>query len=56
MYIPNDNKQIYNIRLQSLVGNWGDTKLIEPSNQNSIKIPKVVWPTNKKMFLLTVAE
>ena len=25
-----------------------DTKLSKPTNQNSIKVPKVVKPTNKK--------
>ena len=36
----------YNWRLQRL-----DTQLNEPTNQNSIKVPKVVEPTNKKMLL-----
>ena len=28
-----------------------DTQLIEPTNKNSIKVPKVVEPTNKKKLL-----
>ena len=28
-----------------------DTQLNEPNNQNSIKVPKVVKPTNKKTLL-----
>ena len=35
----------YNEWLKSL-----DTQLNEPTNQNSIKFPKVVEPTNKKTF------
>ena len=45
MYIQNDDTQNYPFcRLQLVV----DTQLIEPTNQNSIRIPKVVEPTNKK--------
>ena len=45
MYIPNDINKItpYNQRLKHL-----DTQLIEPTNQNAAKVPKVVKPTNKK--------
>ena len=46
MYIPNDEAQNHNIcRLQkkSL-----DPQLNEQTNHNSIKVPKVVKPTNKK--------
>ena len=47
MYIPNDDKQyisvVFNLWLKRL-----DTQLNEPTNQNYIKIPKVVKPTNKK--------
>ena len=34
----------HNYRLKRL-----DTQLNEPTKQNSIKVPKVVMPTNKKM-------
>ena len=27
-----------------------DTKFNKPTNQNSLKVPKVVKPTNKKTF------
>ena len=48
MYIPNDNYKItpsvdYNYWLKRL-----DTKLNEPADQNSLEVPKVVKPTNKK--------
>ena len=47
-YILNDDIQNYpfciiHLRLKRL-----DTQLNEPTNQNSLKIPKVVNPTNKK--------
>ena len=28
-----------------------DTQINEPSNQNSLKVPKIVEPTNKKTIL-----
>ena len=31
-----------------------DTQLNESTNQNSLKVPKVVKPTNKKMLLKTL--
>ena len=31
-----------------------DTQFNEPTNQSSIKVPKVVEPTNKKAFLKTL--
>ena len=48
MYIPNDDTQIapsvYHYKwLKSL-----DTQLYEPTNQNLMKVTKVVRPTNKK--------
>ena len=51
MYIPNDDTQItpfvnYNKLFKRL-----DTKLNEPTNQNLIKFPKVVNPTNKITLL-----
>ena len=32
-----------------------DTKFIEPTNKNSIKVPKLVKPTNKKTSYKTLA-
>ena len=50
MYIPNDDKQItpldYNQGLKRLV-----TQLNESTNQNLVKVPKVVKPTNKKTLV-----
>ncbi len=51
MYIPNDDTQIipfldYNYWLKHL-----DT---ESTNQNSLKVPNVVTPTNKKTILKTL--
>ena len=44
MYIPNVNSQNYPFcRLQSVV----ETKLNKPTNQNSLKVLKVVKPTNE---------
>ena len=45
MYIPNDDTQNYHFcRLQLVV----NAKLYEPTNQNKIKVSKVVNPTNKE--------
>ena len=51
MYIPNDDIQNYpfldyNEWLKRL-----DTLINEPTNQNSIKVPMVVKPTNNKTIL-----
>ena len=48
MYIPNDDTQNYPICRLKLVVETLDTQLNEPTNQNTIKVPKVVKPTNKK--------
>ena len=48
MYLPNDDTPLlyyYNLWLKRLI-----TQQNEPTNQNSIKVPKVVKPTNKKML------
>ena len=50
MYIPNDDNKItlsvdYNYWLKRL-----NTQLNELTKQNSVKVPKVVKPTNKKTF------
>ena len=47
MYIPNDGKKNYTYCRFKLVV---DTQLNEPTNQNSMKVPKVVKSTNKKML------
>ena len=51
MSIPNDDAQItpsvdYNSRLKRL-----KAQLNKSTNQNSVKVPKLVKPTNKKMLL-----
>ena len=51
LYLPNDETKIApsvdsNYWLERL-----DTQLNETTNQNSIKVPKVVEPTNMKMLL-----
>ena len=51
MYIPIDHTQNYPFcrLLQLVVETFGlDTQLNEPTNQNSIKVPKVDKPKNKK--------
>ncbi len=52
MYIPNDVTQTNNPfgELQLVVKRL-DTQLNEPTNQNLIKVPKVVRSTNKKTKL-----
>ena len=50
MYIPHDNTQNYHFcKVQLVVETFG--QLNEPTNQNSLKIPKVVKPTNEKTLL-----
>ena len=52
MYIPNDDTQNYFLYVDFNSG-WLkclDTQLNQPTNQNSIKVPKVK-PTNKKTLL-----
>ena len=47
MYFPKvAYSENFNLRLTRL-----DTQLNAPTNQNSIKVPKVVKQTNKKMLL-----
>ena len=51
MYIPNVDTQNYHLyRLQLMVERL-ETQINEPTNQNSIKLPKVVKSTNEKMLL-----
>ena len=52
MYIPNDDTQTqltlsvdYNLLLKCL-----KTKLNKPTNKNSMKVPKVVKPTIRKLY------
>ena len=49
--IPNDDTQVSPFCILQLVVETLDTQLNEPTNQNSIKVPKVVMPTNKKKLL-----
>ena len=50
IYISNDDTQNYLFcRLQLVVKTFG---LNKPTKQNSIKVPKVFKPTNKKTLLL----
>ena len=46
-FIPNDDTQNYICGLQLVV----ETQINEPTNQNSIKVPKIVKPTNKITLL-----
>ena len=47
IYIPYDDTQIYLFfGLQLVVETFGHSKI---TNQNPIKVPKVVKPTNKKL-------
>ena len=45
-YIPNDDTLNYPFCRLQLVVERLDTQLNEPTNQNAIKVPKVVQPTN----------
>ena len=50
MYIPNDNTQNYPYCiLEKVVGMF--KQLNKPTNQNSVKVPKVVKSTNKETLL-----
>ena len=50
MYIPHDNTQNYHFcKVQLVVETFG--QLNDQTNQNSLKIPKVVKPTNEKTLL-----
>ena len=50
LYIHNDDTQRYPFCRLQLVCETFDTQLNKPTNQNSIKVPKVLEPTNKKML------
>ena len=53
IFIPNDDTRNYSFcRLHLVVVLFGqDTQLNEPTNENSMKVPKVVKPTNEKTIL-----
>ena len=51
MYISNVNTQIYPLCRVHLVVDTKDTQLNKPTNQDSLKVPKVVKATNKKTLL-----
>ena len=51
MYIPFDDTQNYSLCKFQLKIETFDTQLNEPTNQNSMKDPKVVRPTNKKTLI-----
>ncbi len=48
MYIPKDYTQNYPFFKLQLVVETMNTQLNEPTNQNLIKVPKVLETTNKK--------
>ena len=49
IYFPNDDT--FSVEHNQWFNVWTDTQLNEPTNQNLIKIPEVVKPTNKEKFL-----
>ena len=48
MHIPIDDKQNYPFRRLQLVVESLDTQIKEPTDQNSLKVPKIVKKTNEK--------
>ena len=55
MYIPNDDAQNYTTCiLQLMIETFGH--FTETTNQNLIKVPKVVKQTKKKTLLLNVGD
>ena len=56
MYFPSDDTQNKPFcRLQYFLKRLG-THLNEPTNQNSLKVPKVFKPTNKKTLVLNFGD
>ena len=51
MYITNDDTLNYPLSTLQLMVAQLDTQLNKPTNQNSLKVPKVIKPTNKKKLL-----
>ena len=50
MYIPNDDK-ITSVYILKIVVETLNTQINKPTNRNSVKVPKVDKPTNKKTLL-----
>ena len=50
-YIPNGNTQNFPFCRLQLVGERMDTQFSKPTNQHSLKVPKVVKLINKKMLI-----
>ena len=50
MYICNDDTQSTPVLVNNLWLKRLDTQLYETSNQNSMKVSKIVKPTNKKRY------
>ena len=52
MFIPNDDTQNKSFcRLKLVTETFGQFQLNEQTNENSLKVPKVVKQTNKKTLL-----
>ena len=56
MYIFNDDTQNYTFSRLQFVVEALKPQLNEPTNQNSMRVPKFVKPTNKKIFLKNFGE
>ena len=58
MYIPDEDIQNYPFgRLQKVVETFErSTNEPQPTNPNSIQVPKVVKPTNKKALLYDIGD
>ena len=54
MYIPNDDTQNYTVGYNYWL-NLLETQLNQPTNHNSIKIPKVVKLTKRKRYYKTLS-
>ena len=55
LYISNDDTQQYPFcRLKLVVETMTHSKVDKPKNQNSVKVSKVVKPTNKKHYCITL--
>ena len=54
LYIPNDVINYPLCRFQLVVETFGHSWTNGPTNQNSIKVPKVVRSTNKKTLIKTL--
>ena len=52
MHIPNDDTQNYLVCRLKLVVETLDTQLIEPTNKNTINVPKVFKPTKRETIKL----